>query len=91
MKGGGFRGGDVRESIGYFEIEVLGGCDQPFGVLAVKENLALIATLALKHGRGVVHGVCQDVDVCVPPFDKLAVHPDFSIAVIICSSHCSLL
>jgi hypothetical protein len=27
----------------------------------------------------------QNMDICVPPFDQFAVHPDFSITVIIAS------
>jgi hypothetical protein len=62
---------------------------QALCVLAGFEDFARVAAFALEHGGGVVHGMRQNVDVCVAPFDQFAVHPDFAVPIIICASHVS--
>ena len=89
IEGCTFGGLDLRNGIRDFKVEVFCGGVQPFRVLFAEENLAFVAPLALEYRGGVVHCMRQDVHIGVAPVDKFAVHPYFSIAVIICSSHCS--
>ncbi|EKD59562.1 MAG: hypothetical protein ACD_54C01274G0001 [uncultured bacterium] len=68
-------------------IQQLARFAQPLGMFHRFEDLAVIATLTLKHRGRVMQGVGQDMYVRRTPFHQLAIHPDEPVAVVIPSHH----
>ncbi|OIQ70299.1 hypothetical protein GALL_480910 [mine drainage metagenome] len=70
---------------GNLHAQDLRAVEQAFGVLAQAEDgralVGLVGAHALESAAAVVQGVGQHVNLGVAPFDELAVHPDFAVAV----------
>src|SRR5215469_1217439 len=73
---------DLGEAVGDPEAENLARAQQALAVLGQLEDLAFIGPLALEDGRGIMHGMGQDMDLGPAPVDEFAVEPDEAVAVV---------
>ena len=77
---------------GNLHAQNLGAVEQALGVLFQAEDRRalrrLVSAHAFKGAAAVVQGVGQHVDLGVTPFDHLAVHPDFAVAVFHGGGYC---
>jgi site-specific DNA recombinase len=76
-------GVDLLDAPGDLEIEQPRALAEPLAVLGQLEDLAAISALTFEHGRGVMEGVGEDMDLGFAPGDELAVEPDPTVAVVI--------
>ena len=64
------------------EIHDPGAFEKPFRVLAEFENLTTITALTLEDSRRIVHGMAQDMHVCLFPRHHFPVEPNHSWTVV---------
>ena len=82
-----FRGFDFFDGVGDNKVEIFGGFPKTLGMFDASEDLAIVAPLAFENRRGVVHRVGQQMDVGIAPVSQPAIHPDYTVAIVVCAVH----
>ena len=76
---------DLFNGVGDRHVEHFARFQQTLRVLDGFEDFAVVSALAFENGRCVVQRMGQNMDIRVTPIDQLAVHPDFTVTIIIAS------